>query len=54
MEIDFVVEEVQAFRREHFLHPNLFAEVCISSVILVLIYSVTRFFERINLVINRK
>uniref|UniRef100_A0AAF5PV77 WW domain-containing protein n=1 Tax=Wuchereria bancrofti TaxID=6293 RepID=A0AAF5PV77_WUCBA len=26
MEIDFVVEEVQAFRREHFLHPNLFAE----------------------------
>ncbi|EJW82540.1 hypothetical protein WUBG_06549, partial [Wuchereria bancrofti] len=23
MEIDFVVEEVQAFRREHFLHPNL-------------------------------
>uniref|UniRef100_A0A0R3RXS3 WW domain-containing protein n=1 Tax=Elaeophora elaphi TaxID=1147741 RepID=A0A0R3RXS3_9BILA len=26
MEIDVVVEEVQAFRREHFLHPNLFAE----------------------------
>ncbi|VDO37234.1 unnamed protein product [Brugia timori] len=26
MEIDFVVEEVQAFRREHFLHPNLFTK----------------------------
>uniref|UniRef100_A0A1I7VC22 PINc domain-containing protein n=1 Tax=Loa loa TaxID=7209 RepID=A0A1I7VC22_LOALO len=26
MEIDFVVEELQAFRREHFLHPNLFVK----------------------------
>ncbi|VDK72635.1 unnamed protein product [Litomosoides sigmodontis] len=26
MEVDIVVEEVQAFRREHFLHPNLLAD----------------------------
>uniref|UniRef100_A0A915PPY0 PIN domain-containing protein n=1 Tax=Setaria digitata TaxID=48799 RepID=A0A915PPY0_9BILA len=26
MEIDFVVGEVQAFRREHFLHPDLFVD----------------------------
>ncbi|CAG9535160.1 unnamed protein product [Cercopithifilaria johnstoni] len=31
MEIDIVVEEIQAFRREHFLHPNLFAKVSVSA-----------------------
>lgn len=29
MEIDFVVGEVQAFRRDHFLCPDFLTEVCV-------------------------